>query len=157
MPPEGKRSGEARPLVANVFSVRSDPRNKVDVADPWPGPSPAALSAAAAAAAAAPSSSITPAAPPATLAPAAAALGPPLGLAGPSAAAVGERTDGGEGGRGRGAGARATTDEAAAYDEEQEALLLGKVMLSDAYRRRQEAIEVRHRQLQQQSSLTSFL
>lgn len=150
MPPEGKRGHEARPLVATVFSVRTDTRgNKVDVADPWPGASPGTLS---------PTNTTNHStAPAATLAPAPAGLVSPTSLLGPQATAGAERADGGEGGRGRGAGGRAMTDEAAAYEEEQEALLLGKVTLSDAYRRRQEAIEVRHRQLQQQSSLTSFL
>ena len=42
-------------------------------------------------------------------------------------------------------------------DDEEVALLLGRAPLSDTYRQRQEAIERRHRQLQQSTTLTSFL
>jgi len=42
-------------------------------------------------------------------------------------------------------------------DDEEVALLLGRAPLSDTYRKRQEAIERRHRQLQQSTTLTSFL
>ena len=42
-------------------------------------------------------------------------------------------------------------------EEADEDTLLGNASLSEAYHRRQQAIEVRHRQLQQSTALTSFL
>ena len=63
----------------------------------------------------------------------------------------------GTGGPGASASAKLAGGAEDEDDNNEEDDLLGRTKLSDAYRRRQEAIEVRHRQLQQSTALTSFL